>query len=396
MTRWLRDHLLLVVSLLVGAWCAARSSGSVFLDLRVYQVGAEAVWHHQPLYQATLDSPRLGFTYPPFAALVFVPTLLLPWPVLVFLWSALSVYVLGRVLGRALAEVRVPSAPWVVGVVTAVALALEPVWHNLSFAQVNLFLMAAVVFDLLHLDRRRAGLLVGIAAGLKLTPLLFVVFLLIIGRRRAALTAVSSFAATLLIAVVALPADTKAFLGTALWDQTPIGNGWYAGNQSAAGAVARLVGHQAGLPGLAFAGLVTLGLLALARMLWLRGEHLFAICLVGLGTLVASPISWSHHWVWAAPLAVVLAARSVAWAIAWASVFVAAPFWLLPTADDRELTWSVWQQVVGDAYLLIALALLVGLALEALRRLTDDWDLYDSRAGRTVPATSPSVTDPAQ
>jgi len=394
-----RDRALLVLAVLVGGFCAWRADQGLFADLRVYQVGADAVRHGLPLYDARLPVTSLPFTYPPFAALLFLPTVYVAWLLLVFAWSAASVFALGRVLGWALDEAGRPARPWLAVGVTAGALALEPIWHTLSFAQVNLFLLAFIVFDLLHLERRWAGVLLGIAAGIKLTPLLFVVFLVVIGRRRAAALATSTFAATLLVGLVVIPRDTVEFLGHALWETNRIGHGWYAANQSLAGSLARVLGHRVGLGALAVAVLLCVVVLVVARRLWWADERMLAVCVVGLGTLIASPISWSHHWVWVAPLVVALAARSTAgraWAVGWVAVTAAAPFWLLPYGDDRELTWNALQQVPGNAYLLLALALVGSLAVEVTGRRVGAVEGYDSRAGRIRPATSPSVSDPAE
>ena len=133
----------------------------------------------------------LPFTYPPFAAVVMVPLALLPAWLAAALWTGASVGALAAVVVVVRRALGRPAPGWLVALVTGGALALEPVWQNLAFGQVNLFLMLAVLVDLLRPERRWSGVLVGIAAGVKLTPLVFVVLLVLVGRRAAAGRAVA-------------------------------------------------------------------------------------------------------------------------------------------------------------------------------------------------------------
>jgi alpha-1,2-mannosyltransferase len=82
--------------------------------------------------------------------------------------------------------------------------------------------------------------------------------------------------------------------------------------------------------------------------------------------LLASPVAWSHHWVWAVPLALVLWERSRWVAAAWTAVFVTRPILWPPYGQGREYGWSPAEHVVGNAYLLAALAVTAWAAL-ALR-----------------------------
>ena len=106
---------------------------------------------------------------------------------------------LAAVVVVALREVGLVARSWLVVGLVVGALALEPVWQNLRFGQVNLVLMAAVVVDLTRPERRSSGVLVGLAAGVKLTPLVFVVLLVLVGRRGAAGRATLTFLATVAV-----------------------------------------------------------------------------------------------------------------------------------------------------------------------------------------------------
>lgn len=326
------------------------------LDLTVYRAGARRVLDGLALY----DQPwgDLPFTYPPFAALVMVPLTVLPaWAAglvmpavscaaLVAIWNCC-----GTTRGRALALVPL-------------SLLLEPVWMTLHFGQVNLVLVALVLVDLGPRDHRWRGVATGIAAGIKLTPLIFVAYLVVTGQWRALRHCLLAFAATVAVPFLLVPADAWRFWTRVLLDSGRIGAPWYATNQSLMGVLSRLGGEAAWVAPAWFvvASSVALGCLWLARRLWLDGDALAAVSACGLAALLASPVSWSHHWVWAIPLAVVLHRRlGAVVAGVWASCFTAAPFLLLPREHDAELAWT-WEHLPGDAYVWLGLGWLALMA----------------------------------
>jgi alpha-1,2-mannosyltransferase len=99
------------------------------------------------------------------------------------------------------------------------------------------------------------------------------------------------------------------------------------------------------------------------------GRDVEAMLVVAAVGLLCSPISWSHHWVWAVPALVVLAAAWVNLRVRWttaalAAVFLVGPHWLFPKGDDRELSLDLWQQVILDTYVVVAI---VGVAVMVWR-----------------------------
>ena len=150
--------------------------------------------------------------------------------------------------------------PWLaarlIGIV--VVLTVEPIRTTLGYGQVNTILMALVVADLLP-DRARpapadpAGKPDRLAAAIKLTPALFVVFAFLIGRRRTAITAIISFAVFTGIGAVLLPRETLIFFGGLSGGNTRTASPLYTGNQSLLGVFFRLVrlgsGHHPGRVG---------------------------------------------------------------------------------------------------------------------------------------------------
>ena len=319
------------------------------LDLTVYRAGGRRLLDGLALYEQPWGD--LPFTYPPFAALVMVPLTVLPSWVAALVMPALSCAALvaiwrccGTPRGHALALVPL-------------SLLVEPVWMTLHFGQVNLVLAALVLADLGLRDHRWRGVATGIAAGIKLTPLIFVAYLVVTGQWRALRHCLLAFAATVAVPFLLVPADAWHFWTRVLLDSSRIGAPWYATNQSLMGVLSRLGGEATWVVPAWFviASSVALGCLWLARRLWLGGDALAAVSATGLAALLASPVSWSHHWVWAVPLAVVLHRRlGPVVASLWVAGFVVAPFLHLPREHDLELSWT-WEHVPGNAYVWLGL-----------------------------------------
>jgi alpha-1,2-mannosyltransferase len=351
----------MVVVLLAGA-VGARAGG--LTDLDVYRFAGQAVLDQQPLADAR-EATGLPFTYPAFAAVLMVPVALLPGTVAAGLWTAASMAALAAAIWLVLGEVGLPRPGWLVAGLTAASLALEPVWQNLSFGQVNLMLMALVLVDVLRPERRWSGVLLGIVAGIKLTPLVFVLLLLLVGRRLAAARAMFAFAATVLVGLVAVPGAAD-YWGDRLVDARRVGPPALAHNQSVYGALTRLLDQEPPT----WLWVVLAGGLAGAAMLvavrWWRVDRVLSVSIAALAMLVASPVAWSHHWVWVVPLVVAVWQRSRLVAVAVVAAFVARPFVWLPYGEGRELDWSPVEQVVGNAYLLCAIAV-IGWAAHAAR-----------------------------
>jgi alpha-1,2-mannosyltransferase len=356
------------VLVLVTAAAVAGALRGGFKDLFVYVYGGRALLDGQPLYESRDPVTGLHFTYPPFAAVVMTPLALLPPWLAAALWTGASVGALAAaivVVGRALDR---PTPGWLVALLTVGALALEPVWQNITFGQTNLFLMLAVLVDLMRPERRWSGVLTGIAAGLKLTPLVFVVLLVLVGRRAAAGRAAVAFAGTAAVGFVLMPGSAATYWADGLLDARRVGPPALAHNQSVYGALARLLdGPPPTWAWLAVAGPLSLAVLVVGAGWWRRGDRVLGTCLGAMAMLLASPISWSHHWVWAVPVALALWVRNRWAAAAWTAVFVARPVVWPPYGQGREYGWSPPEHLLGNAYLLAALAFSVWAAV-ALNR----------------------------
>ncbi|WP_329056712.1 glycosyltransferase 87 family protein [Amycolatopsis sp. NBC_01488] len=362
------------------------------LDLEVYLGGAKALAQQGSPYDAWVPTTHqilLPFTYTPFAAAVFLPGTLLPFAVTMKLVSIASIVATGVVaylyvatLNGSLtdpAEVtgRTAAALVAVGAQLAGAL-LEPVRSTLGFGQINALLMVMVVLDvLLPGDRRRTkGLLIGVAAAIKLTPAVFVVYFLVRRDFQSAARVVAGFVAAGALLWLARPSASFTYWTKLVFDAGRIGGVDYVGNQSLKGLVTRL-----GLPetaGTVVWLLAALAVMALVAVVIVRaGEPVLALTACALGGLLVSPISWTHHWTWCVPILVLAGYHGVrAWrtdrVVAWWSgavvaaglaLFVWGPMWFAPRPASSIGWW-----LATESYELFGLALLV-LAAFAARRL---------------------------
>lgn len=350
-------------------------------DVHVYRDGAWKIYNGHPLYTETTHR-GLSYTYTPFSTLIFLPILAIPWAAVTNTWLALNICVLfacvllcWRVLGYRLtwrlAAISV--------LLTATCMFLEPVRTTLYYGQINLVLMALILWDFTRPERSRLrGIGVGLAAGIKLVPLYFVAQFLVLRQWRAAVTASATFVLTILIAWAALPSDSKQYWTKTFFQSDRIAPDTQPANQSLRGAIAHLSGHQ--VPQwlwLLLAVPVAIGGLLLAAALYNHGEKLLTVTLAGLTSCVVSPFSWNHHWVWFLPLFVYLVHRAEtetrwwsaagllylatgAWSYHWNDTWVVVGWFLFPPS------WPI-SQILLNCYVIVYL-IIIGCVVVRLRR----------------------------
>lgn len=285
-----------------------------FFDVGVYY-GAVDEWIHQGgrIYDYVKPGTHYGFTYPPFAAVSMAPMALVSWPVAVGISIVLSVVASALLLRWLAGPVirRVARRPWFAFTVAACLFALfEPVRDTFSFGQVNLLLVALVFADarLLATGRGRyAGIGIGLATAIKLTPALFIGYLLITGRRRQAALAAATAGAATLVAALIDPDASRAFWTDALWNTDRVGSLSYVSNQSLQGVLARL---QPDHPSRAVWLVCVIAVLAVwayrSRVAVRQGDDRAGFALTGLTACLISPVTWVHHLVWLIPALIVL------------------------------------------------------------------------------------------
>ncbi|GHD32882.1 hypothetical protein GCM10010335_25300 [Streptomyces galbus] len=279
-----------------------------WFDLRVYDGAVDAWVHGGRLYDYRVPGTPYGFTYPPFAALVMLPMALLGLGAAVVLCLLLDAAALVWVL-RVLAGPSWRRHGWYGAALAACALALyEPLRDTVSFGQVNVLLLALVLTDawLLTTGRTRwAGVGIGLAAAVKLTPALFIGLLLLARRPRAAALATAVAAAATASAALLAPAASRSYWTEALWDTGRVGRPDYVSNQSLQGVLARLgvAGHTVWVV-CALAVLVVWA--RRSRRAAAAGDWPAAFALTGLAACLVSPVTWVHHLVWLLPSFAVL------------------------------------------------------------------------------------------
>jgi alpha-1,2-mannosyltransferase len=343
------------------------------IDLQVYVYTAKDMLAGKDIFETTTPFWNLYFIYPPIAAILMTPLAFGPYVFWQVVWTAGLVWAQQSVLKRC-------GAPrgWKLGLIgIAVLLAMEPIRTTLGYGQVNTMLMALVVADLLPDapgERRRIpqGSLIGLATAIKLTPALFVVFAFLIGKSRVAITAMISFAVFTGIGAILLFGETLMFFGGLVGGETRTASPLYAGNQSLLGVFFRLgdTSRTTTVAGLAVSAvLAVLGCLVAAHW-WRHGEKVFAVALVGLTTCLASPLSWTHHYVWILPMAMAVLSSGVPrWAryiggfwVVW--VCVCLPLAVLPYGGGRERQFDFLQQLVANLGPILGLILVIGLAYQ--------------------------------
>ncbi|MFF9581763.1 glycosyltransferase 87 family protein [Streptomyces achromogenes] len=346
-------------------WAAQRAAHVSMVDLMVYRAEGAAVRAGGDLYALRATTARLPTTYPPFAALLFTPLSLPGTALLRTLATAgnlalLVVFV--RLSLKLVGHARVRTVWWVAGA----AVWCEPVWTTVRYGQINLLLAVLVLWDLTRRPvgghDRWSGLGLGLAAAVKLTPALFAVFLIATGLAdrlrggrggpwlRHARGAAVAFAAATLLAAAVLPYDSWRFWTGMVFRASRVGLPEDTGNQALRGILARLL-HTPDPAAFWAAGAAVVAALGLsvAVRAELRGLRAWAVCSCAVTALLVSPVSWTHHWVWCVPLALLLWTRGHrAAALGTLLVFWSYVPWWVPHGPGRP------ELHLGGAHLLLS------------------------------------------
>lgn len=359
-TRWTLVRIAIVVLAFVSAWWAVGKYGRVytFFDMKIYH-GAMVWWTSgHDLYEFVAPKTTLGFTYPPFAALAMAPMAALPTMAAGWVNAALSLAALTLLLVWLLVPVgdRHGWPRWFsVALAVPLASATEPVRETIGFGQVNLLLAVLIFADVVALRNRSmvrsgaasalrsrvmvasgrpgalllaadaergvrstlrrlwatgalAGVGVGLAAAIKVTPALFIGYFVVTRQWRAAIVSIATAIGATLLTFVFMGADAGTYFSSVMFDTGRVGEVDATANQSLAGLLARLYDSTT-TPTLMWAAFALLLLavgLTRATSAHREGDEVAAFTLVGLTANAISPISWSHHLVFLVPALVIL------------------------------------------------------------------------------------------
>jgi alpha-1,2-mannosyltransferase len=377
-----------LLTLAAVVWAGWRLLGHVTyrIDIDVYRMGGRAWLNGQPLYAdgamfETQVGLELPFTYPPLAAIAFAPFALLPLSVAsaaitvttFVLLIASTVIVLTRLDVWPQSSITTEPAwlrrSWLAAALVALAAVyLEPIRANFDFGQINVVLMTLVIADCV--PRRTPwprGVLLGVAIALKLTPAVFLLYFLLRRDTRALIVTVASAAVATLVGFAFAWRDSWEYWTDTVRNTDRIGTATLNTNQNIAGVLARLglgEGERFVLWTLACFAVLAVTIWAARRVLR-AGEPVLALICVAMFGLVVSPVSWSHHWVWALPTVIVCSVVAYrrrhallgAVTAAGVALMVWTPITLMP--EHHETTAPLWRQLVGASYLWWALAVIV-------------------------------------
>jgi len=388
-----------IVASVVGGLLWLRWGGirkGIWDDLDVYVRGAAAVIHHEPLYSVSVRG--LPFTYPPFAAVLYAPLELLGeggarWTLTMA--SIACYFVVVVVCARRL---RVSLA--ISGMVGLAGLAFEPFARTILLGQINLVLLALVVVDCLVVPARYRGMLIGLATGIKILPGAFILFLILKREWWAVGRAFAVFAVTVAVGGLFAPSDTWLFWSGGFINLSRFGPAAIIGgdNQSLSAAFMRLF-HDVLPPSIPLLlmslGVLTLGVVAAKRQID-AGNDVNGLVCIGFASLLASPVSWTHHWVWAVlALLVLVQSRSHVAAAVLGGVFVIGPMWFAPRGQFLEFHHNWWQATGCVSYVVIGLAYLIFFATSRQRSETQPSASRATSVERVTRESAMTSRDPA-
>jgi alpha-1,2-mannosyltransferase len=376
-----------VVALGVLAWLAALAAitplvrgyltttpDQRMVDLAVYRAGGVGVLQGQPLYTVLTQPPQLlPFTYPPVAALFAVPLALMPWAAAQLVWVPFIYGPLAVVIWFAFAPLLARAGRFraaAFAVLFAGCAYLFPMRDEMRFGQVDMVLLAMAVADCAaRAPRWPRGALVGLATAIKLIPGVFIVYLWLSGRRRAALVAAGSALAWTLGAWLVLPHDSVTYWTSVIFDSGRLGSNAGTSNQSLRGILLRefLPSQAPGAAWLVLAAVVAVAGFALVRRLARQSRQLEAIAVTALLGVLLSPVSWIHHYL---VVIVVIGAivadgrspRRIALAVGTAVFFTLTIPWWGQTLVARHAVPLLVGRVVQDAFGIAAVVLLIIMA----------------------------------
>jgi len=348
-------------------------------DFEVYRLAGHSILHGDGIYDTLTSGCNLKFTYTPFAAIIFSLFSLLG-PVGFGVWTALSLVALWRVtsvlVSRSGLRVTGVTERQLVALLALTALPLEPFVKTLWYGQVNVLLMWLIIEGFFGPSKRYNPVLVALAAAVKLTPAVFALFFMTVRGNRDRLLVLGTGLATVVLGFAIQPHQATSYWTKLLFTADRVGPTEYLYNQSINGMLWRLFG-DGGLRTLWIILVVAVGVSGyfVARSLWNSHQEVWAVGVIGLVTLLISPISWSHHYVLVLVMLVALlkdAQRhktSGLVALLTYAVLLSANvvFKLVPHSNHAEFHLRGWHIFAANQYVVLSLCLLAYSGLQSRR-----------------------------
>jgi alpha-1,2-mannosyltransferase len=346
-------------------------------DLDVYLVGA------RHLFDGTMYTNRsslygLPFLYPPIAGLAFLPLTWIKLKTAIYLWAGFNCVLLVGLIGVSIRAAR-PLMPWSRLLWWSLALSwpayhLDPIFQTMNFAQINILLAFLIMCDLAisrQLLKRALpeGVLLGLSAAIKLTPLVFVPFLALARRTRTAVTVVVTFVAATLLMFAIVPRLSWSFWTHYAFKASRVGV-YYISDQNVQAAVVRI--NHALVPKLVVDVVVlAVGVFGVVVAAWAyrASSRLLGVLVAAATGLLVSPISWDHHMVWVVPVIGWLwlgedrPMFGRLWAIATAVLFWQAPIWWVPQDNGTQFSLHGLNLFYGNSFFFATLLFVLGIAV---------------------------------
>ncbi|WP_223166604.1 glycosyltransferase 87 family protein [Nonomuraea sp. SYSU D8015] len=272
------------------------------VDLDVYRTGGQMLLEGRPVYDYFTPAPQLlPFTYPPVAAMLAVVLAKMSWDTAQWVWTAGIFVALAVTVALSFRPALRKYVPWVFGLLMVACTYLMPIRDQVRFGQVDIMLVALCLADCVA---RRPwwprGFLIGLATAVKLTPGVFLIYLLVTRQWRTFFMASFVAAVLTLLPFAVIPGDAADFWFSALLDPTRLGANEATTNQSIRGMLLRLYWPEGLTSVLWLAIVAAVGWYGFrgARDAYKADDPLTAVALVGLMAVLLSPVAWIHHLAW--------------------------------------------------------------------------------------------------